>query len=39
VGPRQVNEAHHRLQQKLKPELGKTRYLAKIDEAKDFLLE
>jgi hypothetical protein len=40
AGPRQVNEAHHRLQQKLKPELGETHYLtAKIDEAKDVLLE
>jgi hypothetical protein len=35
----QVNEVHHRLQQKLKPELGETRYLAKIDEAEDVLLE
>jgi hypothetical protein len=40
AGPRQIREAHHRLQQKLKPELGDTHYLTmKIDEAKDALLE
>jgi hypothetical protein len=40
TGPRQVNEEHHRLRQKLKPEIGEIHYLtAKIDEAKDVLLE
>ena len=40
AGPRQISEAHRRLQQKLKPELGDTHYLTmKIDEAKDVLLE
>ena len=40
AGPRQIDEAHLRLQQKLKPELGDTHYLTmKIDEAKDVLLE
>ena len=39
TGPRQISEAHLRLQQKLKPELGDTHYLAmKIDEARDVLL-
>jgi hypothetical protein len=39
AGPRQISEAHHRLQQKLRPELGDTHYLTmKIDEAKDVLL-
>jgi hypothetical protein len=39
AGPRQISEAHLRLQQKLKPELGDTHYLAmKIDEARDVLL-
>ena len=39
AGPRWISEAHHRLQQKLKPELGDTHYLTmKIDEAKDVLL-
>ena len=37
--PHQISEAHRRLQQKLKPELGDTHYLTmKIDEAKDVLL-
>ena len=40
AGPRQISEAHHRLRQKLKPELGDTHYLTmKIDEARDVLLE
>ena len=40
AGPRQISEAHHGLQQKLKPELGDTHYLSmKIDEARDVLLE
>ena len=40
AGPRQIREAHLRLQQKLKPELGDTHYLTmKIDEAKHVLLE
>src|SRR6516164_6886978 len=40
AGPRQIREAHQRLQQKLKPELGDTHYLTmKIDEAKHALLE
>ena len=39
AGPRQISEAHLRLQQKLKPELGDTHYLTmKIDEARDVLL-
>ena len=39
TGPRQISEAHLRLQQKLKPELGDTHYLTmKIDEARDVLL-
>jgi hypothetical protein len=39
AGPRQISEAHYRLQQKLKPELGDTHYLTmKIDEAKEALL-
>jgi len=39
VGPHQISEAHRRLQQKLKPELGDSHYLTtKIDEAKDVLL-
>jgi hypothetical protein len=39
VGPRQISEAHFRLQQKLKPELGDTHYLTmQIDEARDALL-
>jgi hypothetical protein len=39
AGPRQINEAHARLQQTLKPELGDTHYLTmKIDEARDVLL-
>jgi hypothetical protein len=39
AGPSQIREAHGRLQQKLKPELGDTHYLiAKIDEAYDLLL-
>jgi len=39
AGPRQINEAHDRLQQKLKPELGDAHYLnMKIDEARDVLL-
>ena len=39
AGPRQINEAHDRLQRKLKPELGDTHYLSmKIDEARDVLL-
>jgi len=37
--PHQIGEAHRRLQQKLKPELGDTHNLTmKIDEAKDVLL-
>jgi hypothetical protein len=37
--PRRISEAHHRLQQKLKPELGDTHYLTmKIDEAREVLL-
>jgi hypothetical protein len=39
AGPHQISEAHRRLQQKLKSELGDTHYLTiKIDEAKDVLL-
>jgi hypothetical protein len=39
AGPQEISEAHHRLQQKLKPELGGTHYLTmKIDEARDVLL-
>ena len=39
AGPRQISEAHLRLQRKLKPELGDTHYLSmKIDEARDVLL-
>jgi hypothetical protein len=39
AGPHQINEAHRRLQQKLKPEPGDSHYLTmKIDEAKDVLL-
>jgi hypothetical protein len=39
AGPRQISEAHHRLQQKLRPELGDTHYLTmKIDEAREVLL-
>jgi hypothetical protein len=39
AGQQQVSEAHRRLQQKLKPELGDTHYLTmKIDEAKEVLL-
>jgi hypothetical protein len=39
VGPSQIREAHRRLQEKLKPELGDTHYLiAKIDEAHELLL-
>ena len=39
AGPRQIDEAHDRLQQKLKPELGDAHYLnMKIDEARDVLL-
>jgi hypothetical protein len=39
AGPRQISEAHFRLQQKLKPELGDTHYLTmKIDEAREALL-
>jgi hypothetical protein len=39
AGPQEISEAHHRLQQKLKPELGDTHYLTmKIDEARDLLL-
>ena len=40
AGPHEINQAHDRLQQKLKPELGDAHYLTmKIDEAKDVLLE
>ena len=40
AGPRQISEAHQRLQQKLKPELGDTHYLiATIDEAMEILLK
>jgi hypothetical protein len=40
AGPRQISEAHQRLQQKLKPELGDTHYLiARIDEARNILLK
>jgi hypothetical protein len=39
AGPQEISEAHHRLQQKLKPELGDTHYLTmKIDEARNVLL-
>ena len=39
AGPQEISEAHHCLQQKLKPELGDTHYLTlKIDEARDVLL-
>ena len=39
AGPHQISEAHRRLQQKLKPELGDSHYLTtKIDEARDVLL-
>jgi hypothetical protein len=39
AGPQEISDAHHRLQQKLKPELGDTHYLTmKIDEARDVLL-
>jgi hypothetical protein len=39
AGPRQIGEAHRRLEQKLKPELGDAHYLTmKIDEARDVLL-
>jgi hypothetical protein len=39
AGPQEISEAHHRLQQQLKPELGDTHYLTmKIDEARDLLL-
>src|SRR5262249_26829788 len=39
AGPHQISEAHRRLRQKLKPELGDNHYLTmKIDEAKDVLL-
>jgi hypothetical protein len=39
AGPSQISAAHHRLQQKLKPELGDKHYLiAKIDEAAEVLL-
>jgi hypothetical protein len=38
--PHQISQAHHRLQQKLKPELGDTHYLiTKIDEAMNILLK
>jgi len=37
--PHQIDEAHHRLHQKLKQELGNTHYLtAMLDEARDVLL-
>ena len=40
AAPRQISEAHRRLEQKLKPELGDTHYLTvKINEARDVLLE
>jgi len=40
AGPPQISEAHQRLQQKLKPELGDTHYLiARIDEAMQILLK
>jgi hypothetical protein len=39
AGPGQIRAAHHRLLQKLKPELGDTHYLiAKIDEAMEVLI-
>jgi hypothetical protein len=39
AGPHQISEAHRRLEQKLKPELGDAHYLTmKIDEARDVLL-
>jgi hypothetical protein len=39
AGPQEIREAHQRLQQKLRPELGDTHYLTmKIDEARDVLL-
>ena len=40
AGPRQIIEAHRRLEEKLKPELGDTHYLTmKINEARDVLTE
>ena len=40
VGPRQISEAHRRLEEKLKPELGDAHYLTmKINEARDVLIE
>ena len=40
AGPRQIIEAHRRLEEKLKPELGDTHYLTmKINEARDVLAE
>jgi hypothetical protein len=40
AGPRQISEAHRRLEDKLKPELGDAHYLTmKINEARDVLLE
>jgi hypothetical protein len=39
AGPQEISEAHQRLQQRLKPELGDTHYLTmKIDEARNVLL-
>jgi hypothetical protein len=39
AAPDQISEAHRRLQEKLRPELGATHYLImKIEEAKDILL-
>jgi hypothetical protein len=39
AGRNQINEAHHRLQQRLKPELGEEHYITrKIDGARDVLL-
>jgi hypothetical protein len=40
AGPRQIIEAHRRLEETLKPELGDTHYLTmKINEARDVLTE
>jgi hypothetical protein len=39
AGPSQISAAHHRLQQKLTPQLGDTHYLiGKIDEAMEVLV-
>jgi curved DNA-binding protein CbpA len=39
AAPDQISEAHRRLQEKLRPELGATHYMImKIDEARDILM-